>query len=90
MKKIYNPYLKNSVSRNYIEFVNGVITFPVQDMVDVLSSWDGELEKWSLLDIGCGTGNIREPLFKRFNFQFIDKIKVKGKDESINVYTIKF
>ena len=34
--------------------------------------------------------NTREPLFKRFNFQFIDKIKVKGKDESINVYTIKF
>ncbi|HIF48319.1 MAG TPA: hypothetical protein EYQ68_00235 [Cytophagales bacterium] len=58
MKKIYNPYLKNSVSRNYIEFINGGITFSVQDMVDVLSSWDGELEKWSLLDIGCGTGNI--------------------------------
>ena len=34
--------------------------------------------------------NTREPLFKRFNFKFIDKIKVKGKDESINVYTIKF
>ena len=34
--------------------------------------------------------NTREPLFKRFNFQFIDKIKVKGKDESINVYTIQF
>ena len=34
--------------------------------------------------------NTREPLFERFNFKFIDKIKVKGKDESINVYTIKF
>jgi len=34
--------------------------------------------------------NTREPLFERFNFKFIDKIKVKGKDESINVYTIHF
>ena len=34
--------------------------------------------------------NTREPLFERFNFKFIDKIKVKGKDESINVYTIQF
>ena len=34
--------------------------------------------------------NTRKPLFERFNFKFIDKIKVKGKDESINVYTIKF
>ena len=32
----------------------------------------------------------REPLFDRFNFEYIDEIKVKGKDESINVYTIKF
>ena len=67
MKKIYNPYLKNSVSRNYIEFINGGITFSVQDVVDVLSSWDGELEKWSLLDIGCGTGNIsNHESIKRF------------------------
>ena len=67
MKKIYNPYLKKSVSRNYIEFINDEITFSVQDVIDVLSGWDGELEKWSLLDIGCGTGNIsKHELIKRF------------------------
>ena len=67
MKKIYNPYLKKSVSRNYIEFINDEITFSVQDVIDVLSGWDGELEKWSLLDIGCGIGNIsKHELIKRF------------------------
>ena len=34
--------------------------------------------------------NTREPLFERFNFKYIDEIKVKGKEEPINVYTIKF
>ena len=67
MKKIFNPYLKKSVSRNYIEFINDEITFSVQDVIDVLSGWDGELEKWSLLDIGCGIGNIsKHELIKRF------------------------
>ena len=67
MKKLYNPYLKKSVSRNYIEFTDGRITFPLQDMIDVLTRWEGDFSDCSLLDIGCGTGNISNTEFvKRF------------------------
>jgi len=67
LKKLYNPYLKKSVSRNYIEFTDGRITFPSQDMIDVLSRWEGDFSDCSLLDIGCGTGNISNTEFvKRF------------------------
>ena len=67
MKKLYNPYLRKSISRNYIEYINGRITFPLQDMINVLSRWGGDFSDCSLLDIGCGTGNISNTEFvKRF------------------------
>ena len=65
MKKLYNPYLKKSVSRNYIEFIDGRITFPLQDMIDVFTGWEGDFSDCSLLDIGCGTGNISNTEFVR-------------------------
>jgi len=67
MKKIYNPYLKKSVSRNYIEYTKDRITWTLQDMIDVLSGWEGDFSDCSLLDIGCGTGNVsNDESIKRF------------------------
>ena len=67
MKKLYNPYLKKSVSRNYIEFTDDRMTFSLRDMIDVLSGWEGDFGGWSLLDIGCGTGNVsNDESIKRF------------------------
>ena len=67
MKKLYNPYLRKSISRNYIEYINDRITFPSQDMIDVLNGWIADFSDCSLLDIGCGTGNISNTEFvKRF------------------------
>ena len=67
MKKVYNPYLKKYVSRNYIEYTKDRITWPSQDMIDVLSRWKGDFSDCSLLDIGCGTGNIsNDKSVKRF------------------------
>ncbi len=72
MKKVYNPYLKRSISRNYIEKIQrnrlgAEITFPLRDITDVLSGWEGDFSGYSLLDIGCGTGNIsNHESIKRF------------------------
>ena len=67
MKKVYNPYLKRSISRNYIEFTDDRMTFSLRDMIDVLSGWEGDFGGWSLLDIGCGTGNVsNDESIKRF------------------------
>ena len=67
MKKIYNPYLKKSVSKDYIDFIKGKISLSVQDMIDVLSEWEQDFSDCSLLDIGCGVGNIsNDESIKRF------------------------
>jgi ubiquinone/menaquinone biosynthesis C-methylase UbiE len=67
VEKLYNPYLKKSVSRNYIEHTKGKITFSIEDMIDVLSGWKQDTSDFSLLDIGCGTGNVsNNKSIKRF------------------------
>ena len=43
------------------------MTFSLRDMIDVLSGWEGDFGGWSLLDIGCGTGNVsKDESIKRF------------------------
>jgi len=67
--KLYNPYLKKLASKNYIEYSKSIIGlfFPVQDMINVLNGWEGDFSDCSLLDIGCGIGNIvNNDVIKRF------------------------
>lgn len=73
-EELYNPYLKKSISKRYIECVGDKTTFPVQHMQDALNSLEYDTSDFSLLDVGCGTGNIsKDKSIKRFkNYTGVD------------------
>tara|TARA_Y100000034_G_C6838481_1_gene379115 strand:- start:134 stop:856 length:723 start_codon:yes stop_codon:yes gene_type:complete len=68
MEKLYNPYLKRSISINYIDYTKDSIPFPLKNMINVMNEWEGDFSDCSLLDIGCGTGDIiNNDFVKKFN-----------------------
>jgi SAM-dependent methyltransferase len=97
MKKLYNPYLKISACQNYIEYSKSILdlTLHQRDMLNVLDNWKQDVSYFSLLDIGCGLGNIvNNDVIKRFkNYtgvepseEFFKYANKYNKNDGVNFY----
>jgi ubiquinone/menaquinone biosynthesis C-methylase UbiE len=59
MKKVYNPYDKNSIANRWIKFITDREipgTNPHREFLTILENWNADFSNYSLLDIGCGSG----------------------------------
>lgn len=69
MSRLYNPYLNKDSCYNYINYLESApsISLSKQDMMNVINSWKQDISDFSLLDIGCGLGDVvNNSAVKRF------------------------
>jgi len=76
MKKVYNPYDKNSIANQWIDYIDKINkeTNPTLEFLSIMSNWNGDFSDCSVLDIGSGPGTyVNHKAIKRFkNYTGID------------------
>ena len=53
MKKVYNPYDKNSIANQWIDYIDKINkeTNPTLEFLSIMSNWNGDFSDCSVLDI---------------------------------------